>query len=84
MFDILKPFIVRTLEDQLALGARRDAAILLGKGRNQRVFEELNQEHGFFKRLYALEHPRFIMQYRRKHLREYLAKYHEVFSEALS
>ena len=83
VFDILKPFIVRTLKDQLTLGARRDAAILFGTGKNQRVFAELNQEHGFFKRLYAVEHPRFIMQYRRKRLREYLAKYHEVFSEAL-
>ena len=84
VFDILKPFIVRTLKDQLALGARHDAAILLGKGKNQRMFEELNQEHGFFKRLYALEHPRFIMQYRRKRLLEYLEKYHETFTQALS
>ena len=81
---ILKPFIVRTLKDQLALGARRDAAILFGTGRNQRVFDELNQGHGFFKRIYAVEHPRFIMQYRRKRLREYLEKYHEAFARALS
>jgi len=84
LFTALKPFIVRTLKDQLALGARRDAAILLGKGRNQRVFAELNQAHGFFRRLYTLEHPRFIMQYRRKQLRDYLEKYHEAFARALS
>jgi len=84
LFTALKPFIIGTLKGQLALGARRDAAILLGKGRNQQVFAELNQEHGFFRRLYALEHPRFIMQYRRKCLRDYLEKYKEVFSQALS
>lgn len=84
VFAILKPFIVRTLQDQLALGARRDAAILFGTGKNQRVFTELNQEHRFFSRVYAVEHPRFIMQYRRKRLRDYLEKYKEAFSQALS
>ena len=84
VFAILKPFIVPSLKVQLASGARHDVAILLGTGRNQRVFTELNQEHGFFDRVYAVEHPRFIMQYRRKRLREYLEKYKEVFSQALS
>jgi len=84
VFAILKPFIVRSLTDQLALGARRDAAILFGTGKNQRVFTELNQEHRFFSRVYALEHPRFIMQYRRKRLRDYFGKYKEAFSRALS
>jgi len=84
VFAILKPFIVRTLKDQLALGARRDATILFGTGKNQRVFTELNQEYKFFSRVYAVEHPRFIMQYRRKRLREYLEKYKEAFSRALS
>jgi hypothetical protein len=84
VFTGLKPFIVRTLKDQLALGARRDAVILLGMGRNQRVFAELNQEHKFFKRVYAVEHPRFIMQYRRKRIGDYLAKYKEVFTQSLS
>lgn len=84
VFAILKPFIIRTLTDQLALGARRDAAILFGTGKNQKVFTELNRKHGFFSRIYALEHPRFIMQYRRKRLREYLEKYQEAFARALS
>ena len=84
LYTALKPFIVRSLKAQLSLGAKRDAAILFGTGKNQRVFAELNQEHGFFKRVYALEHPRFIMQYRRKRLQEYLVKYHETFTQALS
>ena len=82
--NVTKPFIVRSLKDQLACGARRETAILLGTGKNQRVFTELNQEHKFFKRVCAVEHPRFIMQYRRKRLREYLKKYKEIFSQALS
>ncbi len=84
VFAVLKPFIVRALKDQLVFGARRDAAILFGTGKNQRVFTELNQEHRFFSRVYAIEHPRFIMQYRRKRLRDYVEKYKETFSRALS
>ncbi len=84
IFTVLKPFIVRSLKGQLAFGARRDVAILFGTGKNQRVFTELNQEHGFFNRVCAVEHPRFVMQYRRKRLRDYLEKYKEVFSRALS
>jgi hypothetical protein len=81
---ILKPFIVRSLKDQLAIGARRDTAILLGTGKNQEFFTELNAEHRFFNHIYPVEHPRFIMQYRRRRLRNYLEKYREKFSQALS
>ena len=84
IFAILKPFIVRTLKDQVACGARRDAAILFGTGKNQKFFNELNQEHRFFDRVYAVERPRFIMQYRSKRLRGYLEKYKDVFYQALS
>lgn len=80
----VEPFIVRSMRAQLAIGARRGAAILLGSGRNREVFERLNGEHGFFRRLYVLEHPRFIMQYRRRRAGEYLRKYSRVFTEALA
>ncbi len=84
IFARLKPFIVKTLHAQLARGARRDVAILLGAGKNKDIFDELNMEYSFFKKIYALEHPRFIMQYRRRRVTEYLKKYKEVFLQALS
>ena len=84
LLQVLKPFIVETLGRQIAFGARQHAAILLGTGKNQKMFAELNQEHRFFKEIYALDHPRFIMQYRRRLLPDYLKKYKEVFSLALS
>jgi hypothetical protein len=79
----VKPSIVSTLRKQLAFGARRDAAIVLGTGKLLGFFQEINVEYGFFKRLIALEHPRFIMQYRRKRMAEYLRKYERAFAEAL-
>jgi hypothetical protein len=76
------PFIVRTLKAQLALGAGRAAAIVLGSGANHRFVSALNDEHAFFGRLFRLEHPRFIMQYRRKRLARYYQEYARVFDAA--
>lgn len=84
IFAILKPFIVKALDAQLACGGRRDVVILLGVGKNKKIFNELNREYRFFKKIYTLEHPRFIMQYRRKQVADYLKKYREIFSQALS
>ena len=80
--DAITPFITSAVEKQIALGGRRDRAIVLGTGENARFFERLNDKHGFFRAILPLEHPRFIMQYRRKRLDEYLAKYAEVFARA--
>lgn len=77
------PFIIETFNAQLNFGARRDVAILIGTGKNQKYFTELNKKHGFFKKVYAVEHPRFIMQYKRKKLPEYMEKYKQVFLDAL-
>lgn len=78
------PFIVKSIEQQIALGCRRDHAIVLGLGDNQRFVRELNDRHGFFGEIHALEHPRWIMQYRRKKIATYLAKYEDTFRRALA
>jgi len=79
---IVTPFIVKTLAQQLACGGRREAVILLGRGENQQHFTAINRAHEFFKTVYALDHPRFIMQYRRTRLAAYLRQYRETFSQA--
>ena len=84
LFSTVRPFIVKTIRAQLDFGADRNAVILFGTGKNKKFFDELNHKHKFFKTVYALEHPRFIMQYRRRKLSNYLKKYRKVFSQALS
>lgn len=69
------PFIVDSLERQIALGCRRDVAFVLGFGANRRYLEKLNDSHKFFDRIVALEHPRWILQYRRKNVDFYIDKY---------
>lgn len=74
------PFVAKSIRRQIEIGGRTDHAIIFGLGENFRFLERLNGEHGFFEQLHALEHPRFILQYRRKRVGDYLAKYEEVFA----
>jgi hypothetical protein len=78
----LEPFILDSMHKQIAIGARREAAIVLGTGKNLQYFEKLNREHRFFVHVLSVEHPRFIMQYRRKRLDEYLERYRAGFNQA--
>lgn len=83
LLKCLRPFLLQTISQQLEFGANRRVAIVLGAGKNNRAFEELNNEGKFFEQVYALEHPRFILQYRRKRVGEYVEKYYNIFEEAL-
>ena len=84
LLRITKPFIIQSVLSQIELGVNRELAILIGSGKNQRFFSELNEEHGFFKTLSVVEHPRFIMQYKRRQLSHYLTKYEQTFTKALT
>ena len=79
----IKPFLISSIKAHLDFGSSRKAAIVLGTGKIKKVFENLNNEYQFFERVFAVEHPRFIMQYRRKYIREYLEAYQKTFAEAL-
>jgi len=83
LFSATRPFIVQSMRDQVSLGVSRDVALVLGSGKNRSIFEGLNSEFGFFKTVVSLDHPRFIIQYRRARLGEYLRKYEEAFLLAL-
>ena len=80
----LRLLVLGAVKAQIALGARTDVAIVLGAGKLMAYLERLNAEHGLFKKLVALEHPRFIMQYRRKRIPEFVEKYKNVLGEALA
>ena len=56
------------------LGLRRDVAVSLGR-RNGEFLAKLNDELGLFEKIEILDHPRFLMQYRRRHLAENVARY---------
>ena len=74
------PFIVSSIEAQIALGCRRDRIIVLGRGHNAAFLKRLNDEHRWFASVHPLDHPRFIMQYRRKKLDAYIENYTDILS----
>ena len=82
LLEASRPFVIKPLRKQLALGTRRDTAIVLGTGKNKKAFAALNAEQRFFDGVRYLDHPRFIMQYRRKRIAEYVAQYRRTSSEA--
>jgi len=69
------PFIVETLQKQIAFGIDTAVCFCLGTGKNHEFLKTLNSEHRLFQKLIALEHPRFIMQYRARMKKEYVEKY---------
>ena len=71
----VEPFIVQWLNDLIACGMRTDVVFCIGTGKNAAFFQKLNAEHGFFENIVALEHPRFIMQYKAKQVDAYISKY---------
>lgn len=71
----LLPVMAGWLGRQIAFGAKTSRCICLGSGQNLRYLKLINEEHHFFRRIDVLEHPRFIMQYKRKLLDEYVRKY---------
>jgi hypothetical protein len=71
----LEPFIVESLEKQLSFGVYRERVFILGKGKNYSYFNRLNSEHGWFEQVEALEHPRYVMQYRNPRKDEYVEKF---------
>lgn len=81
--EAVKPFIISTLQKQLTFPIDRNIAFCLGDGKNYKFLSKLNQEYAFFQKLVPLPHPRFIMQYRRKKLTDFIHLYGRKLSQPL-
>lgn len=75
----VKPYIVQHLEMCIHAGVRTDVVISLGK-KNGQFLEEINGELQIFDRVIALEHPRFVMQYKSSQLNYYINQYMEALT----
>lgn len=69
------PFIVKSMRQLIELGIFTDTCFCLGTGQNARFLKQLNDDHGFFREIIPLEHPRFIMQYKSAAKSLYIEKY---------
>lgn len=72
-------FINESIRKQLAFGIDTELAFCFGTGKNEKFLRELNEEKKYFNRILALEHPRFIMQYKSKQKAFYIDKYISAF-----
>lgn len=80
----LKPYIISNLTTQLdSIPSNRNIAFCLGKGKNFNYLVKLNEENGFFKKIIALPHPRWVMQYRLKRKDEFILEYVQKLSEKI-
>ncbi len=68
-------FILWNIREQIAMGVSTDVCWCLGTGKNEKFLRAINEKHRFFGEITALEHPRFIMQYRSAFRADYVRKY---------
>lgn len=73
----LEPFIVSATNHLLKGNFIREQCICIGGEKNYKYLSKLNEKNKWFQNITPLPHPRFIMQYRRKQLREYVDLYIE-------
>ena len=78
----LDSWMAESMEKQIAAGACRRMAFSMGQGANFQSMCAFNQRHRFFDRIAPLPHPRWIMQYRRKRLDEFINLYLNTLSQA--
>lgn len=80
--EAVQAFMISSLQRQLKFGINTDVAYCLGEGENFKFISKLNEAHQFFKKIIPLSHPRFIMQYKRKKVNEYIDDYIRKFTLA--
>jgi hypothetical protein len=75
LMKAIEPFLFGCIRRQLATMPALPVCYCLGEGENYKYFSRINERHGFFKEIIPLPHPRWVMQYRRKKLRDYVDLY---------
>jgi hypothetical protein len=68
----ITPFIVESMEKLLSMGMNWEKVFCIGGDKNLKALTVLNEKHKWFENIIALPHPRFIMQYRRKKMKDYI------------
>lgn len=74
LFECVRPFLVRSLQQHVDLGLDTSEVYILGK-KNAVFIDKLNREARIFERLIILDHPRYIQQYKSREQQNYIDKY---------
>jgi len=76
-------FMIENIWKQIAMGINAETCFCFGNGKNEKFLRKLNEKEHFFKNIVALEHPRFIMQYKLRSKDVYIKKYIDAFNSVL-
>jgi Domain of unknown function (DUF4918) len=68
-------FIIDCIREQQRTIKAADFCFCLGEGTNYKLFKKLNDNLNFFEDITPLPHPRWVMQYRRKRINEFIKTY---------
>lgn len=61
---LFEEYVIQCLKVQLDFPLNREVVYCIGQGKNVQYLGRLNAEHGFFKSIRTVPHPRWVMQYR--------------------
>jgi len=75
MSESLDSWMADAMASQIEAGCNRQVAFSMGQGENFKQLKAFNERHGFFDRIEPLPHPRWVMQYRRRRLDEFIQLY---------
>ncbi|GEO05662.1 DUF4918 domain-containing protein [Adhaeribacter aerolatus] len=75
-------FIIQSIRQQISFGINTNVCFCFGTGKNEKFLRQLNAEQKFFEKIVALEHPRFVMQYKARTKSIYIDKYLAAFHKA--
>ncbi|MGA0834247.1 MAG: uracil-DNA glycosylase family protein [Candidatus Kapaibacteriota bacterium] len=69
------PFVVECMRTQMSMGLRDDVCVVLGSGKLKAFMEKYIRPEISYSTVHYLEHPRYIMQYRRSQMGAYVQRY---------
>jgi len=75
LLKAIEPFIIKNLTKLISFNINRDICICIGGEKNFKYLSSLNNRYNWFQEIVSLPHPRFIMQYNRKFLDDYINRY---------
>src|SRR5215204_2920042 len=78
LLKTIEPFIIENLTKLVSFNVNREICICIGGEKNFKYLNLLNSQYNWFQEIVSLPHPRFIMQYKRKFLDDYIKFYLKV------
>jgi hypothetical protein len=83
LLKTIEPFIVQSIQQLTSFNIDKDTCFCIGGEKNFRYLLMLNERYHWFKEITALPHPRFIMQYKRRQVQDYMRLYLQVLNREI-